>query len=532
MRPFAKLRRGALIAIVGLGALPATAAPLLRDIGPKAAMELNRRYDHAADSCDGGEYAAAGCAGVLFKPAAAGLPSWRAGAQESRMRGVGVLYLRRDLHLSGVSYGVVLSSQRGAGEESGLFSACVWPYAVDVDKARNDYGCGALAAMPTQSAGTDSSSCNALGVHDREQWLTCYKDEDPQQQPCSMSALVAGRFRDALDINRHGAEQRAPQLWFRGWPAAAKLPAEAFVYSGAAGKAPAIDDRDDFAAETGRLLPVLEFDRSAPPSEAFVFHAQDNPEGNRSGSRGERLAARLQRRFDDVSAHCPGGAAAWQCSGLIMRATANFPFTVPAGNPVASFSYLRKDAGSQNLFKRQGIILKPLPALAEKMACLYPMDADSVSSHGRVAEHYYCDIPSLAPYRSQHGDYSSCHAAGIAAPKLSSHEMADRFHARYGSDVAAQCSFSIQDPTQFYAAIIATAYNHSMFGRMDWNELMLKPWGAAAAVPEIEAFFYLLGDDGAKKLAQGYVEQYKALAGKEVSAVAVDFAHGRISYEL
>ncbi|AUH51667.1 hypothetical protein CXB49_13005 [Chromobacterium sp. ATCC 53434] len=530
MNSFAKLCRGVWIAIIALGALPAAAAPLLSESGPRAAAALSQRYNQVVDSCNGGEYAAPACAGVLLRPAgAAGLPSWLPGAEESRMRGVGVLYLRRDLHLSELSYGVALPSLADIGQASGLTSACVWPYAVSVSKARNDYGCGTLAAEPTQTAASDSSSCNGIGVRDGKQWLRCYKGEDSQQQPCSLSALVAGRFADALHINSHGAGQRAPQLWFRGWPAAAKLPVAAFVYFSASGKVAAIDDRDEFAAETGHLLPVLAFDKGA--SQAFVFNRQDNPEGERSGSRGDRVAARLQRRFDDVSAHCPGGGPAWQCSGLIMRATAGHPFTVPPNNPVASFSYLRKDAGSQNLFKSQGIVLKPVLGLGATMACLYPMDADSVNAHGRVPEHYYCNIPSLTPYQASDGDYSSCHAAGVANSSLSGNEMADRFHAKYDRDVAAQCSFSTRDAAQFYAGILATAYNHKMFDRMDWNELLLKPWGGEAAVPEIEAFFYFQGDAGAKNLARGYVDQYKKLTGKDAPAVAVDFAHDRIAYE-
>ncbi|WP_434658464.1 hypothetical protein [Chromobacterium violaceum] len=529
MRSFAKPRRcAAWGAVACLVAGHAMAAPSLNESGPEAAAALSRLYDQSVEDC-GGEYAAPHCSGVLFKPGAAGLPAWLPGAAERLTHGVGALFLRRDLGRADAGYGMVWGHSSGE-RVAPLHAACVWPYAVGTSDSRDDYGCGKVSATPAQRPDTDSSSCFGLGVMDRAQWLAAY--DSTGTQPCSLSALVAGRFADAMHLNKLGRIKQAPQLWFRDWPAPDKLPVMAFAYwkGSEAGKEKAVDDRDDFVAESGRLLPVLEFDPSSP-GQTFIFHAADNPEGARAGSRAERVAARLQRRFDDTSPRCPDGGPAWLCSGLIMRATANYPFTPNPNNPIASFSYLRKDAGTVNMFKHQGIILKPTPDLMERMACLYPMDADSWATHGRIAGHYYCNTPLLSPHDEAHGDYSSCHAAGIAAQGLSGKEMSSRFHAKYSSDRDAQCSFSVRDPSQFYAGILATVYNKAYFGWLDWNELILKPWKSEADVPEIEAFFYFKGDSGAKSLATSYVGKYKRLTGRDVPALAVDFPHDRIEFE-
>lgn len=233
----------------------------------------------------------------------------------------------------------------------------------------------------------------------------------------------------------------------------------------------------------------------------------------------ERIVSAIQKRYDSTVAACDNKPA-WYCSGVIMRSTdRTYPFTTPPGAVVGSYSYLRHDTNTSNFWSnKQGIIIRPTAQLETRLKCIYPYDADTHAEAGRNRGDYYCNSTAMPGFSTT--DLSSCNSAGVinngGTPSQWSNNFKNKNYAH-----ATQCSFSVHDAKQFFAAILAT--RHHIDGQT-WNELIMSPMPRPEDVPDIEAFWYIVTNTDrnqeGKNAALHYVSMYKSLRNITVPVVS------------
>jgi len=315
-------------------------------------------------------------------------------------------------------------------------------------------------------------------------------------------------------------------------------------YASQSGRRAAIALAKQYNIQTNSTLPVATMNVKATTDfnsvrefisgeSPFIVNFIGNEDEIQKGGKDtlEEKAQKVINRYKETSESCSGNSPAWQCSGLIIRTTDNYPFTVPQNNPVASYSYVRSDTNTAGLWaKPQGVILNP-ESVKNKNAvqCIYPMDADSWSDHGRDKTHYYCNYKT-GPVNISMDDYSSCgnDTHVVPASGTNAGTMAHNFYNTYSKGFSRdkQCSFSVKDATQFYASILASAFNKPISAGMSWNELILIPHYTQQAMPDADAFWYQNGNEGAKKKAEKYAQDYADNRGVRVPVIGITWNQG------
>lgn len=280
----------------------------------------------------------------------------------------------------------------------------------------------------------------------------------------------------------------------------------------------------------------------------FVRYAGDEDEIQKGGE--DTLAEKAQKvikRYNDTRSSCAKNTPAWQCTGLIARATGTSnPFTqssdVVSHRGVASYFFLRADTRTNSTYSNnQGIILKVpdsaaaglpegqklLSTLKNKMKCIYPHDADTAGNHGVVGD-FQCHKKETSPSDIT-SDYSDC-ATTLKLPADTSDAEAwvDAWNARHFTDSANQCSFSIQHTGQFYAAIWLTS---ERTGSYSWNELILAPSSNPNDIPELEAVWYQYGNSGSLNGAKEIARKYQSMRNVILPVIGWDYAKNSLFFE-
>jgi hypothetical protein len=509
--------------------------------GTALAAALNKQWLSSVESCTRGNdtLSALACSGVLLKT----LPDTVA---EKKMGAGGLLYLRHDLNPPAHLTGAVMPAGSALNPDAkGPGAACVRPVAVSTDTVRSGYGCGAATGTPSETGDSDASTCNQQEKGPGEagwKW----------DGSCSLSVEIAPEFSLAMKLNQDskGANpaRNAMQVWYHRWPASLEgAKPQALVYtSGNDGELKA--RQADWASlkSAGLDVPVLKYTPGNATSP-FSYVSQDNvvapPETPKDVA--ERVIARYKN--DNVK-DCGNGTPAWQCSGLIARATgANHPFTqsddVVHNRGVASYFYWREDTSTYTFYvNKQGIILKVpeagqsqttagkklLDTLNDRIKCIYPQDADTSGKHGVIAG-YQCHKTNTRPTSST--DLSDCSNALQMSPDDEADNYTQAWYKHGFSGSANQCSFSTQKAGQFYAAIELTHYPKQDSGARDytWNEMILVPSSDPKDIPEVEAVWYDSRDTSAAKKAACIVSKYQSLRGKTIPVLS--FNGTRLLYE-
>lgn len=456
--------------------------------GPETAQLLNNRYQMTNQTC-GANKPAWYCSGVLVRTKLGSeTPEqvfWHHDSAATELGAEGLIYLRRDLSIRDTTEanGAVLSDLFTAvGDGKSLEVLCAYPFAAELS-GRADFGC-ALPAGSRQSS-VQAGSCVGLGVINTQSWLAHFQQTGNQvEQQCSLDALDPAQFATSLTAHEGlGSEwsSRANQVQVKNWDASApvSLPVQALFYDTSqpgALKAAQWDQRDFFNA-TGLWLPVVRMNLNDESGKIFGFNLQDQLYV------GYEVAARLNARYADTRAECPGGQPAYYCNGVLFRsteATSAFHAWDPSPGSIrnngVSFSYARQGVViNQLVFSRPfGFIFKESAAPTVHSAtvrCAYPYDAATSGS------------PDPCTFRG------ACEALGINSVAA--------WMAQYAGNPGRGCAFEGASAAQFQLSMDVRL---EFPNRADWNEIMLAAWpnGIPEQLP-LEALFYQSGSSGLAK---------------------------------
>jgi len=464
--------------------------------GPETAQLLNNRYQATTQTCAANKPAWY-CSGVLVRTQLQSQAPrqlfWEHDSAATALGAEGLIYLRRDLSIrdTPTANGAVFTDLFTAvGDGKSLEVLCAYPFAAQLS-SHADFGC-ALPAGSRQSS-TKTGSCVGLGVTDTQSWLAHFQQTGNQvEEQCSLDALDPIQF--AISLTAHeglGSEwsSSANQVQVKNWDASSpsNVPVQALFYdaSQTGALAAAQADQRDFFTATGQWLPVVRMDLSDASGKVFGFNLQDQLYV------GYQVAARLNARYADTRAECPGGQPAYYCNGVLFRsneATSSFhawdPSPGSTQNNGVSFSYARQDITiNQLVFSRPfGFIFKESAAPvvhSVTVRCAYPYDAATSGS------------PDPCTFRD------ACEALGINSVAA--------WMARYAATPGRGCAFEGSRAAQFQLSV---EVRHEFPNRIDWNEIMLAAWpqGIPDQLP-LEALFYLSGS-GALPHAQFIQNDY------------------------
>ncbi|MDU9389538.1 hypothetical protein [Pseudomonas sp. zfem002] len=230
---------------------------------------------------------------------------------------------------------------------------------------------------------------------------------------------------------------------------------------------------------------------------------------------GRSVVHRLQQRFDDTRAACEDGSAAYNCSGVIVRAIrdpSNPTFWNPSPGGVerdgVAFSYIRADVGSLHLAGNAGLIMRELGAPSEQrlsVRCVFPSNANTSMRADSCATEEF-PLP--------------CHLSGVTdIPTWQAH------YEQYGP--VKSCYFA---PTTewFQFSIDVRAHFPQPENRKYWNEVVIAAW--PQDIPErlpIEALFYS-GDglSGARQMQDSFIRA----TGKFIPVVRIELTQDPVFY--
>lgn len=227
-------------------------------VGYQVAAQLNQRYQDDEETCPGGKPSLY-CNGVLIRGTVPGPPpSWNPKPNAYQDNGVSFSYLRHDL-----------GSRRIYYAQGFIFRELNYPAAHPVT-LRCQYAGDAGTGAPDRCR----ADCALKGIHT----LADYRQHYPTQyaRDCSL-----GPGAQAFNLNnqvRHNQSWTATiwnEIIIAPWPLdiPEKLPLEAFFHNWEqpAGVAGAQYIQRDYAQVTGRFLPIVRVDLSAPATAVFTF---------------------------------------------------------------------------------------------------------------------------------------------------------------------------------------------------------------------------------------------------------------------
>jgi hypothetical protein len=478
--------------------------------GPEVAQLLNTRYQNTTAECVG-EHPAYFCSGVLVRGSEESGEFWKHGAIATQLGAENFNYLRADLGTRALKQknGVVFSDAFTAiGQGKSLDALCVYPFEFAVTGTRPHFGCGAIAR-----AEPDPSSCTAEGVTDAQGWLAHFQEQGEQSdKQCSFSSYVPMQFRASL-IAHDGINDTwsaSPNMvQIKNWDSDAptQLPIQGLFYDMTQTGAllGAQKDQRDYFNVTGDWLPILRMDLHQAPDGVFGFNQHDQL------YTGYEVASRLNARYADTSPACRGDTAAYNCNGVLIRATdvsTAFHSWNPSPQSVAgngvSFSYARADTRIRQLFKTQGFVVRESFAPTGKpleVRCIYPNDAHTGGSKDLCRVHV-----------------GLCAEVGVTTP--------EEWVRRYAANPIAGCAFDTE-PDNFQLATTVRPTSNDPYG---WNELIMAAW--TESNPEqmpLEAFTInaqAANPGNGLAGAQFIQRDYFQVTGRFIPVVRVSFAEG------
>lgn len=258
-------------------------------------------------------------------------------------------------------------------------------------------------------------------------------------------------------------------------------------------------------------------------SAAWTAHAGSPPFARQGNP-----AAELQRWYDTAVDDCGDPRnPAYQCSGILLRATDTTPTSLPwepsdrhLAKGSVSFSWVRQDVGFTWPYARQnGFILYPnQDAPAGKVSdmlirCSFPSNA---GTDGRDT------LQGCGPLRGQESSTDTCQNLGVTT--------AAQWLQRYtNEDGGAACGWYLEgvDGLRAASAFKAAADAHQGLEDERWannNEVLVAVWpkGSGGTLP-LHSFFHIAGDRRALVRAQHDQIRYHQQHGQFIPVLGLGF---------
>ena len=226
---------------------------------------------------------------------------------------------------------------------------------------------------------------------------------------------------------------------------------------------------------------------------------------------GVETAINLNNRYNDTRDICEDGKPAYDCDGVLIRATENGNFDPwnPSNSAITlggvSFSYMRKDAFVTTVYRNSGFtFFAQQDAIKQNKEvdylCIYPYDAWTAQPRRPDAG---CGFQPKSAQSST--DLSTCVQVNA--------ETVEGWYA-FTSTLTRQqdqCSLSTQDPGQFATSLKVRAKRPANMPDA-WNEILAKVWeqNIPGQLP-LESFFYKNAAGLAE--AKAYQQKYAARTG-------------------
>lgn len=282
--------------------------------------------------------------------------------------------------------------------------------------------------------------------------------------------------------------------------------------------------------------PYYESTGDAASVESRTFKTvEGGPSTKTDLSDGPGIAMIFNSEYNDNDATCADTTSGnprglYYCSGVLLRTVDNGNFNPWEYSPTSislggiSFSWIRHDKGTSNLYHRAGfVLLSPqyatyalVPGIValDEIICVYPFDAWTTRTMNR--NYGGCDFEGTG-FSSSHGHWGSCdnRLGYITAAQWDAHFTS------VGQVNYKQCSWSGDNP-QGWNNMIESRRRFS--GQHSWTEVMLR--STAVMNPYMRgwatAFFYDVHKSGG--LADARIFQQKmANTGKRVAILRLDF---------
>lgn len=226
------------------------------------------------------------------------------------------------------------------------------------------------------------------------------------------------------------------------------------------------------------------------------------------------------------------------CTGVVLRTVDNGNFDPWVPSPQAldfratSFSWIRHDVNTNNLYLRAGFILLNLEDVLAgtipgttatiEFKCIYPFDAWTIRVMSR--NYYGCNFEGTGLGSPTTEPWGSC---DDLLKYTTSSQWDDNFQ-RHGQINYNQCSWNADNP-QGWRNMIASHRNFA--GQSSWNELMFYNWGhhpneayyREALRKWVTAFFYQSHRAGSLADAQTF-QRKLAATGRRVPILKLDFS--------
>ncbi|SFH27669.1 hypothetical protein [Pseudomonas sp. NFACC45] len=491
--------------------------PVFAITGPEVAQLLNGRYKYTVTQCPGNNPAYF-CSGVLVRASQGTEQFWKHASVSAQSGAESFTYLRSDL-------GIRVMTQKNGGIFTDSFTAiahgkslevlCAYPFELTLSGDRPDHGCGLSAVTnATQAPG----SCAALGISDALGWLAHFQQQNQQpERQCSLSGDEPAQFKASLVAHQlidTAWSARPNLLLVKNWDAQVpkQMPLHGLFYdtTQTGSLLGAQKDQRDYFIATGDWLPILRMDLNRADDGVFGFNQQDQL------YIGYQVASKLNARYADTAAACPGDTPAYNCNGVLIRMTDASP-DFHAWNPSpgsierdgVSFSYMRADVHLPVLSRarNQGLIMKELAAPTAyplTVRCSYPYDGATIFRSNSCNQH------SGSPQTSR-----PCAEQGITTE----HQWRTHFYAQ--ANKLAACSFT-GETIPFAVSIRARALMEAA-DRIVHNEIIVANW--PQHIPEqlpLEAFFYV--ELSGKPNAVFFQKDYFQKTGRYLPIVRVDLA--------
>ena len=305
------------------------------------------------------------------------------------------------------------------------------------------------------------------------------------------------------------------------------FPLEAFFYQNAKAepdyKDPLTNAKEDqkiYKNLTGRWVPLIRWNMNKTGPQSFDYIAADQgvaPPGP-PVSPGETVARRLQDRYDKKDSRyqsCTNGAAAFVCSGVLIRGTGNIPAPAKPWTPAptstqdVSFSWLSSDSIITSLYFANGMIVMPAQFLDAGKSNLYVL-CGYVANAGTNGKADKCERDCQSQSITTVAQFMAAFPTGSGCP----------FRVAKGTANAKQMWDNI--------AGIRNSRNFQA-----WNEVIVQRAGWVSMkdseVP-VEAFYYLSTSTANRPYAQNDQTNYKNVTGLWVPVIAVTLGVGGATF--
>ncbi|URX61128.1 hypothetical protein KR767_13655 [Luteibacter anthropi] len=513
------------------------ALALPQETGADVLRHIRTRYAGTETYCGTSTIPAFVCSGIIFRSTrfpTAGRYSWMPNPSSSTTVGVSSSFLRQDANMWNpypssngfIVYPKTYADKYGA---TNLYVRCGYPQ--DAWTAEPE----ACTHHERPGSHTVTQLCHQYSpaILTAQQWYNKGFSDDENQ--CAFGFVkgagmtdTAAAFMAMLGARKLLGTVNRNEIILDDYRSSdpKAFPLEAFFYQDTVAEpgyqdplTNAKEDQKIYWNLTHRWVPIILWTVNKTGAQTFDYRAADQAvkePGGGGSSPGEDVARHLQARYDMKDPQyqtCKNGAAAFVCSGVMIRGTGNLPppnkpwMPAPGSTKGVSFSWMRKDSIVTTLYVSNGMITMPAQFLEAgksnlQVLCGYIMNA---STNGMANK---CQ--------------NDCQSRGITTVA--------QFNATFPS--GAGCPFKVAKGTANAAQMwdhIATIRRGRNYTA--WNEIIIDNYLSMAdrAVP-VEAFYYLTGATASKGYAQTDQKNYKNVTGLWVPVIMVNLTAGGATF--